>query len=154
MESTLAQSTRVINIKGIEMGERTEIFECDVCLASGPFTLNGHTCDIQWMTDEIPAQRAKIKELVALVANAGSEMKLVESNANEWVKVKDERIAELEAIYRSANEDLDTAWQRIAALEALLRTTVDLLSDTDSLVLEQLTIDIACILPVQGSDQH
>ena len=39
--------------------------------------------------------------------------------------------------------------ERIAALEALLRTTVDLLSDTDSLVLEQLTIDIACILPVQ-----
>ena len=76
------------------MGERTEIFECDVCLATGPFTLNGHTCDIQWMTDEIPAQRDKIKEL-----------------------------------------------------EALLRTTVDLLSDTDSLVLEQLTIDIACILP-------
>ena len=47
------------------MGERTEIFECDVCLASGPFTLNGHTCDIQWMTDEIPAQRARIKELEA-----------------------------------------------------------------------------------------
>ena len=44
--------------------------------------------------------------------------------------------------------------KRIKELESLLRTTVDLLSDTDSLVLEQLTIDIACILPVEDSDHE
>ena len=41
-----------------------------------------------------------------------------------------------------------------AELESLLRTTVDLLCDTDSLVLEQLTLDIACILPVEGIDHE
>ncbi|KKK60080.1 hypothetical protein LCGC14_3027930 [marine sediment metagenome] len=66
----------------------------------------------------------------------------------------DKRIKELEAKeqYAIAAHDKEfrlrrIAEGRIAALESLLRTTVDLLSDTDSLVLEQLTIDIACILP-------
>lgn len=37
--------------------------------------------------------------------------------------------------------------ERIASYETLLRTTVELLDDTDSLILEQLVIDIVCALP-------
>lgn len=52
--------------------------------------------------DECEAIRLHITALEALVANAGSEMKLVESNANEWVKAKDGQVEELQTELRAA----------------------------------------------------
>ena len=50
---------------------------------------------LPWMIEAYADAGERIAELESLVADAGSEMKRVESNANEWVRVKDERIKAL-----------------------------------------------------------